>query len=280
MINIPDIQAKPFLRWAGSKKQLLPILSKYWTGNHHKYIEPFAGSACLFFNIKPKNAILGDINKDLIETYQQVKESPVKVIDSLKNFRKGKDEYYRVREMNPHTLTSSERAARFIYLNRYCFNGLYRTNRNGEFNVPYGGERTGSLPSDEYLTACSQLLRNVELIPNDFEETLSRAKPGDFIYMDPPYRVNSHRVFNEYDALTFTQEDLKRLWSWLMKLTDKGIEFLLSYADSEEANYLQGGFQAENVLVKRNIAGFSYNRRATYEVLISNKKTVWNQSNN
>lgn len=230
----------------------------------------------MFFNLQPQNAILGDINKDLIGTYQQVKKCPSKVFSSLRNFKKGKYEYYRVREIKPHELSPPERAARFIYLNRYCFNGLYRTNRNGMFNVPYGGERTGLLPSDEDLTACSQLLNNVELIPEDFEETLSHARPGDFVYMDPPYRVKSHRVFNEYDALAFTQDDLNRLRSWLIMLTDKKIFFLLSYAESDEANYLCEGFKLERVSVKRNIAGFSNKRCNDYELLINNKYFIYN----
>jgi len=276
MTKIKDIQPKPFLRWAGSKKQILPILSKYWNGNHRRYIEPFAGSACLFFNLRPQSAILGDINRDLIETYQQIKECPSKVIGSIKNFKKGKYEYYQVREMKPHTLSLSERAARFIYLNRYCFNGLYRTNRNGEFNVPYGGEKTGNIPSDDIIYSCSELLTDVTLISGDFETTLSYVRYGDFVYMDPPYRVNNRRVFNEYDALTFSQDDLKRLKLWLKILTNKGIEFLLSYAESDEANYLREGYKLEKVLVKRNIAGFSNKRRNDYEVLITNKNHFYN----
>ncbi len=274
MSKLPEIQPKPFLRWAGSKKQLLPVLSKYWTGKHKRYVEPFAGSACLFFHLKPKYAILGDINQELIETYQQVKQVPEKVISNLKQFQKGKEAYYNIRSIEPTTLTKTERAARFIYLNRYCFNGLYRTNRKGKFNVPYGGEKAGNIPSDDIIYSCSELLTDVILIGGDFEDTLSHATHEDFVYMDPPYRVNNRRVFNEYDALTFTQDDLKRLRSWIIKLTDKGVVFLLSYAYCDEANYLQDGFQVEKVSVKRNIAGFSKKRRNDYEVLITNKNLI------
>src|SRR5947207_1539399 len=120
--------AQPFLRWAGSKRQLLPSLSVYWNSQYTRYVEPFAGSACLFFHLKPKQALIGDVNDDLIATYREVKYRASEVTSSLKDLKKGPQAYYDLREIDPFLLTPSERAARFIYLNRFCFNGLYRTN--------------------------------------------------------------------------------------------------------------------------------------------------------
>lgn len=268
---------KPFLRWAGSKKQLLPIISKYWTSKHQRYIEPFAGSASLFFYLQPRNAILGDINTELIFTYEQVKNNLSNVVSELGKFKKGKEEYYHLRTVDPNILDPAKRAARFIYLNRFCYNGLYRTNRKGQFNVPYGGEKVVNVTNYEILLACSKALQGAILVSGDFEKVLRDAKESDFVYLDPPYRVKSQRVFNEYDASTFSLNDLKRLRIWLDKLTERGIDFLMSYADCDEAELLKKGHLVQFVSVKRNIAGFANKRRKATEVIISNKSLPINK---
>lgn len=273
---MPESVDKPksFLRWAGSKRQLLPLLLKYWPAGCGRYIEPFAGSACLFFEIQPETAILGDINKQLVDTYKEIKHHLDGVIKELAKLKKGKKEYYYLRNIDPVCLNPSERAARFIYLNRYCFNGLYRTNRNGRFNVPYGGHKAGNIPSNNTLEACRKVLQNAELIDGDFEQIIQECCKGDFVYMDPPYSVKSYRVFNEYNASVFTNTDLKRLRHWLNKLTEIGVVFVLSYAFSDEAKFLTDGYHFEIVSIRRNIAGFAGKRRNTKEVIISNKKIL------
>lgn len=265
--NDPAVQ--PFLRWAGSKKQLLPVLSQYWTGEYARYVEPFAGSASLFFRVRPESAILGDINRELIATYRQVKTRVSAVISTLGGLTKGRDEYLQLRRMEPTSFTGAARAARFIYLNRFCFNGLYRTNRSGNFNVPYGGDRAGNLPTADGLRRCSKLLKNAELVTGDFEEVLKRVRPGDFVYLDPPFQVKARRVFNEYDASVFRVEDLHRLRRWMEILADRGVPFLVSYADCEEAGLLCRNFHTRVVSVKRNIAGFARSRVRLNELLIS-----------
>lgn len=162
------------------------------------------------------------------------------------------------------------RAARFVYLNRLCFNGLYRTNRNGHFNVPYGAKGAGPLPDGPVLEAVSRCLRGVTLVPKDFSEVLDMVGPGDLVYMDPPYRVASRRVFREYQAGEFSSVDLNRLRAWLEKLDDQGIDFVVSYADSKEGRGLGEGFTAKRVRVTRNIAGFAKHRRIAYELMIFN----------
>lgn len=265
---------KPFLKWAGSKRQILGALSCYWSDEYNKYLEPFLGSGSLFFYLRPKQAILGDINSDLIDTYNQIKCNVGKVYLELSNMKTGRNEYYRIRSINISTLTPSQRAARFIYLNRFSFNGLYRTNLKGEFNVPFGGEKAGQLPSKQLLEECSKALQKAQLLSGDFELALEKAQAGDFVYLDPPYAVTTRRIFNEYDRSGFNTNDLKRLREWLDKLTERGVVFLLSYAESEEAEFLMKGYPAQEITVRRNIAGFSKHRRTAKEWLASNKELV------
>src|SRR5215212_6007819 len=142
----------PFLRWAGSKRSLIPILRKYWKSSHKRYLEPFAGSACLFFALKPPQAILGDLNPELISTYLEIKYRLAAVNHELEKLPAAdRTHYQRLRSVSPRALKPAERAARFIYLNRFCFNGIYRTNLKGELNVPFSGARCGTVPSPEAL---------------------------------------------------------------------------------------------------------------------------------
>jgi DNA adenine methylase len=266
-----DHGVRPFLRWAGSKRQLIPQLSRYLGNGHSRYIEPFAGSASLFFSACPTSAVLGDINGELMSTYDQVRNSLGSVLDALRVMKKGRDEYLRIREIDPQTLPPPVRAARFIYLNRYCFNGLYRTNLAGKFNVPYGGDRTGKLPADGQFERCSELLQRAELVVGGFDVTLREAKTGDFVYMDPPFTVGDRRIFKEYDATGFSSRQLEDLRSWILRLDEMNVAFLVSYAESVEADYLAEGFHCQSVAVRRNIAGFAGSRRKATEILISNR---------
>jgi DNA adenine methylase len=233
-------------------------------------VEPFAGSASLFFNIAPSAALLSDINVDLIATYSQIKTNLPAVLRSLYKIKKGPENYMRMRAMDPSKLSPAMRAARFIFLNRYCFNGLYRTNRAGKFNVPYGGDRSGDLPTKLHLKACSSCLKTARLVSCGFSTTLEAVVSGDFVYMDPPYSVKAQRVFNEYDASAFSEKQLKLVKQWMRKLDRKGIPFLVSYANSDEGDFLSKGYHTQVVSVKRNIAGFAANRRRSDELLISN----------
>jgi DNA adenine methylase len=262
---------RPLLRWAGSKRQIVPTLARYWDSSFSRYVEPFAGSAGLFFHLAPSRALLGDINAELIGTYAQLRRSHVPVYRALKALKGGRRTYNRLRMLDPSSLSQPARAARFIYLNHFCFNGLYRTNRLGRFNVPYGGERTGPLPGSPDLARYSKLLQRATLVSCDFERVLERVKPGDFVYLDPPFSVRARRVFHQYDATAFGTDDLRRLRSWMKRLDDLGVSFLVSFADSDEARYLRRGFHTRQVQVKRSIAGFATKRVYVTELLISNR---------
>jgi DNA adenine methylase len=210
-IPTPRRDCPPFLRWAGSKRRLLPVLQTYWSSRHKRYLEPFAGSACLFFALRPPKAILGDLNAELIATFIEVKYRLEEVLCELrKHPLADPEEYKRLRSSSTERLSSSARAARFIYLNRFCFNGIYRTNLLGQFNVPYSGVRCGRFPKDDVFRRCSRRLRSTRLVRGDFERVLQQARKGDLVYMDPPFAVQGRRVFREYDPSTFTPDDIKR----------------------------------------------------------------------
>jgi DNA adenine methylase len=209
-----------------------------------------------------------------------VKHRLPEVFPFLRQLKKGKKRYLKMRDSDLTRLSPAARAARFIYLNRFCFNGIYRTNLEGKFNVPYGGTKSGKLPSDEVLADCSRLLKRAKLIAGDFEEVLRHVQPRDFVYLDPPFLVGSRRVFREYNGAVFSTNDLKRLRSWLLRLDRLSVAFLLSYAECREAHALAIGFYKRRVTVNRSIAGFADTRRTARELLISNiSPCKWRMNN-
>jgi DNA adenine methylase len=262
---------KPFLRWAGSKRLLLRQLRAHWPGNAARYVEPFCGSACLFFDLQPPRAILGDLNEELICVFRAVKNAPELVLESFRRLRDGKSFYYKLRGTSPAALAEADRAARFLYLNRYCFNGIYRTNLKGQFNVPYS--RSAKLrPLDgAALHSASRALSGVMIVNGDFEQTLSHAQRGDFVYLDPPYCTKKRRIFREYTPGSFALSDLRRLAGELRRLDALGATFVVSYADSAEARELLGPWRMQRVRVRRHIAGFSWHRRHAFELIATNR---------
>lgn len=272
MVTAPSNHAgfTPFLRWAGSKRQQLGALSAYWRPSFERYVEPFAGSASLFFKLCPAQSILSDLNKDLIATFRTVKESPDEVHRFLCRLPIGKQHYYAVRNESPDSLSPARRAARFIYLNRFCFNGLHRTNLKGKFNVPYGAPKNQNVPSLEQLHGCSLALTCAELEACDFRETLQRAQRGDFVYLDPPYALTSRRVFVEYGDRLFSSADLHDLKNQLARLDALGVFFVVTYAYSRESMGIFQRWRRKRVLVRRNVAGFSGFRRNHYEIHVTN----------
>jgi DNA adenine methylase len=158
-------------------------------------------------------------------------------------------------------------------LNRFCFNGIYRTNRAGEFNVPFGGSRSGSLPSLKSLREASRLLKRAKLVDGDFGRTLSTVRAGDFVYLDPPYWLETRRMFREYDPNVFSEKHLNRLADHLDRLEDLRVDFVLSYADSPQARQLAKGRAMTRTIVRRNIAGFAASRRRSVELIVTPRYT-------
>jgi len=260
---------RSFLRWAGSKKQLLPILEKYWCDGFSRYIEPFAGSSCLFFHLEPQSAILGDINGELMGAMRAIRLDATKVIECLRRLPKSKKNYYRIRRWQPAQMELFEAAARFLYLNSLCFNGLYRTNASGLFNVPYCPPGHRTVPEDLLIEA-SRRLESATLVSGDFEETVALAAAGDFVYLDPPYAVSRRRVFSEYGPTIFQVDDLRRLGRVLSDLDRRGAKFVVTYADCAEVRPIFKRWAVRRVWTKRNIAGFTGDRRGSYELLATN----------
>jgi DNA adenine methylase len=265
------MDARPLLRWAGSKRLIIPKLKAYWNDDYKRYLEPFAGSAQLFFSIDPKRAILSDTNADLVNTYRTIQESPLKVYRKLENLPKGKKNYYAIRSLDKAKMGIIEQAARFIYLNRFCFNGLYRTNNAGVFNVPYSGYKTGDIPSWESFSESALKLSKAKFVCSDFEKVLANnLREGDFVYLDPPYAVSNRRIFKQYNAQTFGLADLQRLSELTHHIDAIGANFVVSYAYCSEALNLFRDWNIQVISTQRYISGFGKFRKRAKELLVSN----------
>lgn len=265
------VAMKPFLRWAGSKRQILPRLAAYYPNRATRYIEPFCGSAALFLMLNPQRAVLGDLNSELVVTLRALQTDADLVLAALRRLPVGKSCYYKIREISPDSLSAVECAARFLYLNHYCFNGLYRTNQAGRFNVPYGPPRSGRPLDEATVLAAADLLRNALIVEGDFAKTLKHVRAGDFVYLDPPFAVDNRRIFREYLPHSFAAKDLTRLSEALHQIAANGAHFLMSYADSPEARRLVAPWRHVRVPIRRHIAGFAGARRRHYELLATNQ---------
>lgn len=270
--NLRSPQMTSFVRWAGSKRLLLPQLLEFVRcGPVVRYVEPFAGSAALFFSLAPGNALLADINEELMATYRAVRLDVELVIECFRRLPDGKAAYYRIRGQDSRSMPPAAKAARFLYLNRYCFNGIYRTNKAGRFNVPYGPPRKPLVGFEDRLRAGAKVLASAQLMVCDFEEVVARVTRGDFVYLDPPYAVDERRIFREYLPGSFSTLDLPRLETALNHIDHVGATFLLSYAWCREGRALADAWHHRTVRSRRNVAGFAGHRRLAEEVLISNK---------
>ena len=179
---------KPFLKWAGGKTQMISDILKFVPKKFNNYIEPFIGGGALYFNLNHPKSIISDLNEELVITYKQVKENIYDVIKILETHKNTEEYYYKIRAVDTQKLSDSEKAARLIYLNKTCFNGLFRVNKKGEFNVPYG-KRSGSFLNKETLLGASNYLQETDIYYSDYKEILKKyAKKGDFIFLDPPYQ--------------------------------------------------------------------------------------------
>ena len=265
---------RPIVKWAGGKRQLLPTLRQFYPKNFRRYIEPFLGGAIIYLTLKPSLAILGDSNRELIDCYTTVRDRTDELIKALENYVPhvlDKEFYYEVRDRNAADLAPVERAARFIFLNKTCYNGLYRVNRDGRFNVPFGKhERPPQLYDEANLRGVSLLLQNAELVTGDFEETVQRASEGDFLYLDPPYHRSGNAHFTAYSVNGFTKDDHARLARTFRTLNARGCKLLLCNSDTSLVRELYRDFVVISVVTKRAINCISEKRSGFPEVLILN----------
>ncbi|MDQ8732442.1 Dam family site-specific DNA-(adenine-N6)-methyltransferase [Bradyrhizobium sp. LHD-71] len=262
---------KPILRWAGSKQRSLPNIAPYLPTGWDRYIEAFAGSACLFFHLDPDQAILVDNNVDLMRFYGIAKERPKSVFQTFRRLPRDSDTYYRVRSAMNDETDPVKRAAYFLYLNRNCFNGIYRTNNKGEFNVPFSGSRVAKYQSEANFIAAIKVLNKAVLQCRDFENVCSKqVRRGDFIYLDPPYYMPRKRIFREYSSEPFSKADVGRLEQTLRRIDRAGATFLLSYPDCAISKRLAASWNKKRINVRRTVAGNVAARGATKELLIFN----------
>jgi len=303
-----SLKAKPFLKWAGGKTQLLVELEERipnkikFTGNIKKYVEPFVGGGSMFFylkkNYKIEKAYLFDINKDLILAYNVIKNYPAELIKFLSKFEKNylkkdpdrrKDYYYRKRkEFNEQIKNFNyekydyrwiARTAYIIFLNRTCFNGLFRQNRNGEFNVPHAFYKTPNICNAENIIAVNNVLKNTEIICGDFEISERYITKDSFVYLDPPYRpLNKTSSFTDYSKEGFTEGDQRRLSNFYKEMNKRGAFLMLSNSDptneKEEDKFfdnLYRGYHIDRVFAKRIINCNATGRGQIRELIITNR---------
>ncbi len=246
---------KPFLKWAGGKTQLIPELSKYIPSSFNKYIEPFIGGGAFFFYLSPERTIISDSNEELITTYTAVRDNVEEVIEILDGYKNEEFFFYKVRALNPTKLSDAERAARLIYLNKTCFNGLYRVNKKGEFNVPYG-KRNGEFLNREQLRSSSRFLQNAIILHSDYQSILKRyAKEGDFVFLDPPYYpVAKFSDFKRYTKEFFYHDDHVILKEEFDRLVEIGCHVLLTNSDHPVVMELYRDYEIKIIETKRLIS--------------------------
>lgn len=243
---------RPPFRWAGSKRQLIPLLMRAAPSQFRTYVEPFAGSASLFFALNPSKAVIGDFNADLMHAYGVLADRPRALAQGLHKLPVNPSTYYSLRSVDPKTLDDLSRAIRFVYLNRHCYNGVYRTNRKAEFNVPMG-TRVGRLPSELEFVRCSRVLRKATLVADDFRVTLASASAGDFAYVDPPYYASHRANHGEYGYGAFSPDQISDLIEHVEAAAQRGTSVLLSYKNDLQIVEQLGGWSIVNLSVRRQV---------------------------
>lgn len=269
------IKCRPFLKWAGGKTQLLEALIKRMPTSYNRYMEPFLGGGALFFALQPKRSYLADFNSDLINCFTVVRDNVSDLIEELKKYRYEREMYYAVRDLDRtqefEKMSAVARAARFIYLNKTCFNGLYRVNSKGHFNVPFGSYKDPRILDEENLRACGEALSSVILKQGSFEEIAEIADKDDFVYFDPPYApVSETADFTSYVTGGFDAASQEVLLLTCLKLHQKGVKWMVSNSNAALIQELYRGFKVETVEAGRAINSKAEKRGPVLELIIRN----------
>jgi len=269
------ISYRPFLKWAGGKSKLIPQYEKFFPKEFNNYYEPFLGGGAVFFHLlqtrSPFKAVLTDINADLINTYCCVRDHVEELIKLLEVHQKRHNSEYYYDLRNYHNLKGLEAAARFIYLNRTCFNGLYRVNPKGEFNVPIGKYKNPNICNIDLLYSVSEALQSIEIAERGFEAVLDYAKTSeDFVYFDPPYYpLSDTSNFTGYSRYSFSKDDQIRLRDVFAELANRGVKVMLSNSDCEFIRELYNDFEIREISAARAINSNSKKRGKIAEVLVT-----------
>ena len=273
-----DELVTPVVKWVGGKRQLIPEIEKYIPPHYTTYYEPFVGGGAVLFHLQPKKAIINDINEELINLYQVIKDNVDELIEDLKRHKNEPDYFYKIRELDRDmrkykSLSSVERASRIHYLNKTCYNGLFRVNSQGQFNTPFGKYKNPNIVNEVTLRAVSKYFNsaNISFKCCDFEEAVKWARKGSFVYFDPPYDpVSDTSSFTGYDKGGFDRKEQKRLKELCDRLDDRGIKFLLSNSETEFILELYKDYKIEIVHAKRSINSKGHKRGVVNEVLVRN----------
>jgi DNA adenine methylase len=274
---------KPFVKWVGGKRQLLQQFRRLglyppeeFDPIKARYFEPFVGGGAVFFDLLPKKAFLSDLNFELVTTYNVIKNDVEKLIVSLKKQECSKEYYLKMRAKNPEKLSDVQVATRFIFLNRTGFNGMYRVNSKGGFNVPFGKYENPLICDEENLRKVSKALQNVEIKHQDYKQVLKKAKKGDFIYFDPPYHpVSKTAAFTSYTSQGFGEKEQIELRDTFLELHKKGCFVMLSNSDAPFINKIYSDIKEYGVKISKVEAGRAINSKASgrgkiKEVLVTN----------
>ena len=261
----------PPLKWAGGKRWLVSNYPDLFPKKFNRYFEPFLGGAATFFHLRPQNAVLSDVNPDLINFYRVLRDEPEELAQRMKVLHRqhSKEFYYEMRARQ--TRTDLTRAAQFLYLNRTCWNGLYRVNLKGQFNVPIGTKSTVVLATDDFVAA-SEVLKNAALNACDFADTIDQAEEGDFVFADPPYTVKHNmNGFVKYNEKLFSWEDQGRLARAVKMAVRRGASICVSNADHETVRDLYADVGVLHILERQSVlAGTKEHRDSVTEILIAN----------
>ncbi len=265
----------PLVKWVGGKRQLMFELLKNMPKSYNRYFEPFIGGGALFFELQPDNAYISDMNEELINLYQVVKNNVYALINDLNKHEVSKEYFLKIRNLDRtseyENLSDVEKASRFIYLNRTCFNGLYRVNSQGQFNVPFGNYKNPRIIDADNLLNCSDLLRKTEIKCADFSEILNKVQKDDFVYFDPPYvPLNETSSFTSYTKDGFDIDMQFKLRDVCDELDNKGVKFMLSNSDTKLVNELYANYEIKKVFASRAINANADGRGKITEVLVRN----------
>lgn len=265
----------PIVKWVGGKRQLMFELLKNMPKSYNRYFEPFIGGGALFFELQPENVYISDMNEELINLYSVVRDNVYELISDLNKHEVSKEYFLEIRNLDRTTeyknLSNVQRASRFIYLNRTCFNGLYRVNSQGQFNVPYGNYKNPRIVDENNLLNCSELLKNTEIKCADFSEILTKVKKGDFVYFDPPYvPLNETSNFTSYTKDGFDIDMQFKLREVCDELDSMGVKFMLSNSDTKFVNELYSNYEIKKVFASRAVNANADGRGKITEVLVRN----------
>lgn len=265
----------PIVKWAGGKRQLIFDLTKNLPKHFTRYFEPFIGGGALFFELQPENAYISDINEELINLYSVIQNDVDDLIEDLAKHEINKKYFLQIREADRTSAykrwTNVQKASRFIYLNRTCFNGLYRVNLQGQFNVPFGNYSNPRIIDEHNLYNCSELLKNTQIECKSFAAILEEVEKGDFVYFDPPYvPLNETSSFTSYTKDGFDEDMQFQLREVCDELNDRGVYFLLSNSDTKFINELYSVYTIKKVFASRQINANANGRGKITEVLVRN----------